>query len=353
VIERERRGDYLGKTVQVIPHVTDAIQEWIERVAHIPVDGTKKTPDICLIELGGTVGDIESMVFLEALRQFQYRVGRDNFCHISVSLVPVVGGSSEQKSKPTQHCVRELRAAGLPPDMLFCRSSLALERSVIRKISSFCMVPSTHVISIYDVSNIMRVPLVLSEQRVPSHILNHLRINTMPPDDLPEWRKMADVIDQSTNVVKIALVGKYTGMGDAYLSVTKSLFYAANACARKLEIVWIESEHLEDRTRVKKPESFIEAWTSLKSSHGVLVPGGFGDRGVEGMILAVHYARMQKVPFLGICLGMQVAVIEYARAVLKLEGANSAEFDAQATDLLIISMPEVDANKMVSKSQSK
>lgn len=195
VIAKERRGDYLGKTVQVVPHITDAIQDWIERVAAIPVDGTKHIPDVCLIELGGTVGDIESMVYLEALRQLQYRVGGDNFCLVHVSLVPSVGVSGEQKSKPTQHGVRELRAAGLNPDLIACRSAKALERPSVEKISHYSMISSDNVISVYDVSNIYRVPLILLEQRVPSLILSRLRINKMPPKDIPKWRSLATRLD--------------------------------------------------------------------------------------------------------------------------------------------------------------
>ncbi len=344
VISRERRGDYLGKTVQVIPHITDAILEWIERVAAVPVDGTSRVPDVCMIELGGTVGDIESMVFLEALRQLEYRVGSDNFCHVHVSLAPVAGG--EQKSKPTQHAVRELRLAGLPPDLIFCRSEEPLDKSVRKKISLFCMVPPTHVISVHDVSNIMHVPVLLLEQKVPGLILQSLRRNTMPVDDIPEWRALANRIDEAKDTVKIAMVGKYTGFTDAYLSVTKSLYYAAIHCDRKIEIVWVESEHLEEKMKNTKPAAFAEAWEKVRGSDGILIPGGFGNRGVEGMILAVHYARNKKVPFLGICLGMQVAVIEYCRSVLGLEGANSEEFDKEAQDKVIMYMPEINPKEV-------
>lgn len=346
VIDRERRGDYLGKTVQVIPHITDAVQDWIERVAALPVDGSNRAPDVCIIELGGTVGDIESSMFLEALRQFKFRVGSDNFCHVHVSLVPTVGSDAEQKSKPTQHSVRELRAAGLPPDLLFCRSKAPLDRSVVKKISLFCMVPPTHVISVHDVTNIMFVPLELNRQSVTNIVLSQLRLNRMGPDDLPEWRALATRVDSSHQSVRIAMVGKYTNMSDAYLSVTKSLFYAGIHSDHKVEIVWIESDALEHRTRIAKPELFADAWRRLRSCHGVLVPGGFGDRGVEGMILAAHYARTKRVPYFGICLGMQVAVIEFCRAELGLTQATSAEFDPATPQPVIVFMPEITKGKM-------
>ena len=339
VMSRERRGDYLGKTVQVIPHITDAVQEWIERVAYIPVDGTSRTPDVCIIELGGTVGDIESSMFLEALRQFEYRVGSDNFCHIHVSLAPSMG--EEQKSKPTQHAVRELRAAGLAPDLIFCRSIEPLDRGVVKKISLFCMVPASNVISVHNVSNIMHVPTLLLEQNVPGLILSQLRINKMPVEDIPQWRQLAFRLDNAKSTVKIALVGKYTSMSDAYLSVTKSLFYAGIHCDQRLEIVWVESQDLEPATQLARAEAYNDAWGKLRSCHGVLIPGGFGDRGIEGMILAVKYVRENKVPFLGICLGMQVAVIEYSRNVVGITDATSAEFDAKAAHPVIMYMPEI------------
>lgn len=344
VITRERRGDYLGKTVQVIPHITDAIIEWIERVAAIPVDGTDRQPDVCIIELGGTVGDIESMVFLEALRQLEYRVGTDNFCHVHVSLAPEAGG--EQKSKPTQHAVRELRAVGLPPHIIFCRSERPLDRNVMKKISQFCMVPPSHVISVHNVSNIMFVPLLLLEQHVPTLIFGQLKRTTMPVDDIPEWRNLAMSIDRAAETVRIAMVGKYTEFTDAYLSVNKSLYYAASHANRRLEIVWVDSVNLEQKMQATRPEVFEAEWKKLAAADGILVPGGFGNRGVEGMVLAAHYARKKKIPYLGICLGMQVAVIEYCRGELGLVTANSEEFDRDGTDNVIMYMPEIDPNTM-------
>ena len=341
---QERRGDYLGKTVQVIPHITDAIQDWIERVAKIPVDprNPDKEPDVCMIEFGGTVGDIESMVFLEALRQLRYRCGEDNVCHVHVSLVPVVGSVGEPKSKPTQHGVKELRAVGLSPDLIICRSTQALTRPVISKISSFCMVPSSHVISVHDVSNIYRVPVLLLEQRVAGLVLNALRINRMPPDSLPQWQAVGDKVENpSKGSVRIAIVGKYTGLADSYLSVTKSLHHAGIALDMSVDIEWIDSSHLEPETREKDQAAYDAAWAALKGVAGVLVPGGFGDRGVLGKVLAIQYAREQKVPFFGICLGFQIAVIEYARHVLGLVGATSGEFDAEAEHPVVVYMPEI------------
>lgn len=346
VISRERKGDYLGKTVQVVPHVTDAIQQWIEHVATIPVTKDGKLPDVCMIELGGTVGDIESMIFLEALRQFKFRVGSDNFCHVHVSLVPVVGAVGEPKSKPTQHGVKALRAAGLSPDIITCRSTNDLPRAVIAKISLFCMVPATHVISLPDVSNLYKVPLALSDQRVDSLILNVLRINKMPADSLPEWEQLSDKVENCDQTIRIGVVGKYTGLSDSYLSVIKSLSHASIACNLKLKIVWINSVHLEDFHAKKKPEESKQAWEDVKSVDGILIPGGFGNRGVNGKVAAVQYARENKVPYLGICLGMQVAVIEYARNVLKLEEANSEEFDKMADDKVIVYMPEISQTQM-------
>ena len=348
VINRERKGDYLGKTVQVVPHITDAIQEWIHRVAHIPADGSSRAPDVCLIELGGTVGDIESMVFLEALRQYRYRVGGDNFAHIHVSLVPVVGAVGEPKSKPTQHGVRELRAAGLQPDVIICRSTQPLDRSVISKISQFCMVPPSHVISVHDVSNIYKVPLLLHEQRVASLVLNCLRLHRMPPDDshLALWRGIAEDGDARAQTIRVGIVGKYTGLSDSYLSVTKALDHAGMACHVKVQVVWVDSSELEEGRRAVKAERYAAAWEALHSLQGILIPGGFGNRGVEGKLAAIRLAREKGIPFLGICLGMQVAVIEYAKSVCGVAEATSAEFDSQAEHPVIVYMPEIDREHM-------
>jgi CTP synthase len=348
VLDRERRGDYLGKTVQVVPHITDECQNWIERVAQLPVDKSGRVPDICMIELGGTVGDIESEVYLESLRQFKYRFGADNFCHVNVSLAPTTGDGSEQKSKPTQHAVKCLLSHAIPPDLIFCRSTEPLDRSVAKKISSFCMVPPSHVISVHNCSNVMHVPQLLLDQNVPALILQHLRINRSAVEAIPQWSALAHRVDNvdKTRVVKIGLVGKYTSMHDAYLSVTKSLFYASIHCDRRVEIVWIEAADLEQATKDNDNDKFIKAWADLKSCHGILVPGGFGDRGVEGMILAVHYARERKVPFLGICLGFQVAVIEFCRSQLQIKTATSGEFDQNSPTPVIVHMNEISKEVM-------
>ncbi|CAL5346611.1 unnamed protein product [Camellia sinensis] len=341
VIDKERRGDYLGKTVQVVPHITDAIQEWIERVAMIPVDGKEGPADVCVIELGGTIGDIESMPFIEALGQFSYRVGADNFCLIHVSLVPVLSVVGEQKTKPTQHSVRGLRSLGLTPNILACRSTKELEENVKAKLCQFCHVSAENIISLYDVSNIWHVPLLLKDQKAHEAILKALNlIGVANEPALVEWKSRAELSDMLHEPVRIAMVGKYTGLSDSYLSVLKALLHASVACHMKLFIEWIPSSDLEDATAKENPESYKAAWNLLKGADGVLVPGGFGDRGVQGKIIAAKYARENKIPFLGICLGMQIAVIEFTRSVLGLQDANSTEFDPNTSNPCVIFMPE-------------
>ncbi|XP_060197488.1 uncharacterized protein LOC132626588 isoform X2 [Lycium barbarum] len=339
VINKERRGDYLGKTVQVVPHITDAIQEWIERVAVIPVDGKDGPPDVCVIELGGTIGDIESMPFIEALGQFSYRVGAGNFCLIHVSLVPVLSVVGEQKTKPTQHSVRGLRSLGLTPNILACRSTMELDENVMEKISRFCHVPVDSIITLYDVSNIWRVPLLLRKaHEAILKVLNLIGVAREPA--LGEWTSRAELCDKLHEPVRVAMVGKYTGLSDAYLSVLKALVHACVACHRKLCIDWIAASDLEDETSRENPENYRSAWKLLKGANAILVPGGFGDRGVEGKILAARYARENRIPFLGICLGMQIAVIEFARSLLGLLDANSTEFDPNTQNPCVIFMPE-------------
>ena len=335
VIEAERRGDYLGKTVQVIPHVTDAVQEWIEDVAHQPADGSGEIPDACIIELGGTVGDIESSPYIEALRQFQFRVGRENVTFVHVSLVPVMGPVGEQKTKPTQHTVKELRGLGITPDILVCRSSSPLADETREKLAAFCHVSPKAVMSTHDVPNIYHVPLMLQDQG----LCDILGVDCHSTTLLADWKVMAHHLDTLTEEVHIAMVGKYTNLSDAYLSVIKSLQHAAMAVDRKLVIDWIEASHLESDW--DNEEEKISAWSLLEKANGVLVPGGFGDRGVEGKILAAHYARTNNTPYLGICLGLQVATIEFCRNVLGLEGANSTEFDENAPTAAVVFMPEI------------
>ncbi|CAI5511864.1 unnamed protein product [Closterium sp. Naga37s-1] len=330
---------------QVVPHITTAIQDWIERVAQVPVDGSGESADVCVIELGGTIGDIESMPFVEALRQFQFRVGQENLCLVHVSLVPVLGVVGEQKTKPTQHSVRELRALGLMPNLLACRSAEPLEPSTREKLSQFCHVPVQNVLNLHDVKNIWHIPLLLLEQGAHLSILKQFQIEPSEPQ-LQEWAHRAKSWDELTETVSIAMVGKYTGLSDSYLSVLKALQHAAMASGRKLIIEWVASSDLENAAKQESPDLYNEAWAALKRADGVLVPGGFGDRGVEGKILAANYARTNRVPYLGICLGMQIAVIEYARNVLGHAKASSTEFDPASPHPCIVFMPEVSKTHM-------
>ncbi|KAK8555620.1 hypothetical protein V6N13_046147 [Hibiscus sabdariffa] len=341
VLDKERKGDYLGKTVQVVPHITDAIKDWIESVSLIPVDGKEGPADVCVIELGGTVGDIESMPFIEALRQLSFSVGPDNFCLIHVSLIPVLGVVGEQKTKPTQHSVRELRALGLTPHLLACRSAQPLLDNSKVKLSQFCHVEAANILNIHDVPNIWHIPLLLRNQNAHLSILKQLNLLSIAaPPDLEAWTRRAETFDNLTDSVRIAMVGKYVGLTDSYLSVVKALLHASIACSLKPTIDWIAASDLEDDTAQSAPEAHAAAWKSLRNAECVLVPGGFGDRGVCGMILAAKYARENNVPYLGICLGMQISVIEYARSVLGLEKANSHEFDEDTPDPVVIFMPE-------------
>jgi len=347
VIERERRGDYLGKTVQVIPHITNEIQEWIERVANISSDGSGEIPDACVIELGGTVGDIESAPFVEALRQFQFRVGEDNICFVHVSLVPVMGPVGEQKTKPTQHTVKELRGLGIIPDILVCRSEHPLNIETREKLAAFCHVSPEAVVSAHDVSNIYRIPILLEEQGVSKVLAKEIGFKL--PDSRPlleDWIKMADTVDNLDEIIKIAMVGKYTGLSDSYLSVIKALQHSSYEVNRKLEINWIESESLDDKKMAENPEKYSEAWDVLKNADGILVPGGFGIRGIEGKIKAAEYARINKIPYLGVCLGLQIATIEFCRNVLGMENANSTEFDENTPQPAVVFMPEISKTHM-------
>ncbi|KAM7252299.1 hypothetical protein ACFE04_024182 [Oxalis oulophora] len=327
VLDKERKGDYLGKTVQVVPHITNAIQEWIERVAIVPVDGEE--------------GDIESMPFIEALGQFSYRVGPGNFCLVHVSLVPVLNVVGEQKTKPTQHSVRGLRGLGLTPNILACRSTKVLDENVKAKLAQFCHVPEENIVTLFDVPNIWHIPLLLRDQNAHEAILKGLNLlGVARKPDLTDWINKTKIYETMPETVKIAMVGKYTGLSDSYLSVLKALLHASVACRRKLSVEWVAAGDLEDVTAKETPDVHKAAWDLLKGADGILVPGGFGDRGVQGKLLAAKYARENKVPFLGICLGMQIAVIEFAQSVLGLQDANSTEFDAKSPHPCVIFMPE-------------
>ena len=309
VIQKERRGDYLGDTVQVIPHITNEIKERIRRVGEQDVD-------VVITEVGGTVGDIESLPFLEAIRQYGNDVGRDNVIFIHVTLVPYIATSEELKTKPTQHSVAELRSKGIHPDVIIVRSDREIDEEVRRKISLFCDVEPRAVISAPDSRDIYEVPLILHEGGLDSVICDRLNLVTGPPG-LDGWRAMVDKSFAATDQVTIGIVGKYVGLPDAYLSVAEALRHGASSHGLKLDLRWVPSDELTG----------LLADSYLEDLDGIVVPGGFGYRGVEGKIQAIRYARENKVPFLGLCLGLQCAVIEFSRAVLGLSEANSTEFD--------------------------
>ncbi|KAH9058280.1 CTP synthase [Lactarius vividus] len=355
VIERERRGDYLGRTVQIVPHVTNAIQDWIERVSKIPVDETGEEPDVCIVELGGTVGDIESAPFVEAMRQFQFRVGHENFALIHVSLVPDMHG--EQKTKPTQTTVHALRGLGLLPDLIACRLIVPqpLAKATKEKISMFCHVASEQVIGVHDVVSVYHVPLLLQAQGIVDFLQRRLNLADVSRTEKMlqrgtslehRWKTITTDQERLFDRVSIALVGKYTDLKDSYMSVIKALEHSAFRCHRKLILHWVESSDLEPENQDADPKRYHDAWRTIVGAGGILVPGGFGDRGTEGMILAIKWAREQKVPFLGICLGFQLAVVEWARNVMNLPGAKSSEFVADPKDPVVIFMPEISRTHM-------
>ncbi|ODO12095.1 CTP synthase [Cryptococcus amylolentus CBS 6273] len=353
VIDRERKGDYLGKTVQIVPHLTNAIQDWVERVSKVPVDETGDEPDVCIIELGGTVGDIESMPFVEAMRQFQFRVGHENFALIYVSLIPVVGG--EQKTKPTQAGVRDLRGLGLLPDLIACRCTEPLLTATMEKVSMFCHVSPRQVLGVHNVSSTYHVPLLLQDQGMLKYFWERLALSTVEiPTALKakgeeiasRWESLTSGVDKTFESVEIVLVGKYTTLEDSYMSVVKSLEHAAMRCGRHLELLWVDSSDLEPAAQSENPVKFHNAWKAVCSAKGIIVPGGFGLRGTEGMIAAAKWAREQNVPYLGICLGFQVAVIEWARNVCGLKDANSSELVPDGPHSVICFMPEISKTHM-------
>ncbi|GAU40627.1 hypothetical protein TSUD_190040 [Trifolium subterraneum] len=285
--------------------------------------------------------DIESMPFIQALGHFSYRVGANNFCLVHVSLVPVLNVVGEQKTKPTQHSVRGLRSQGLSPQILACRSTMVLDENAKAKLSQFCLLPGENIITLYDVPNIWHIPLLLRDQKAHEAIFKVLNLQGMTQEpDLDEWTCRAEACDLLHEPVRIALVGKYTCLSDSYLSVLKALIHASVSCQKKLTVDWISATNLEDATAKESPDAYKAAWKLLKGADGVLIPGGFGDRGVQGKIIAAKYARVNRIPYLGICLGMQVAVIEFARSVLGLKDANSTEFEPNTKSPCVIFMPE-------------
>ena len=306
VLRRERKGEYLGATVQVIPHITDEIKRRI----YLSAEGM----DVVLIEVGGTVGDIESLPFLEAIRQMRFELGADRSLFIHLTLVPYIRSAGEIKTKPTQHSVKELRSIGIQPDILICRSEQAIPVSDRRKIALFTNVEEKAVISAVDADSIYRIPLLLHEQGLDDIVVSKLRLD-VPPADLTEWKAVIEALTHPVNEVTIAIVGKYVDHSDAYKSLNEALIHAGIRTRTKVNINYVDSEIIED-----------EGVARLKDIDAILVPGGFGERGVEGKIASVRYARENKIPYLGICLGMQVAVIEFARDVAGLEGAHSSEF---------------------------
>ena len=323
VISKERRGEYLGGTVQVIPHITNAIKDKVYRAAK------ERDVDVVITEIGGTVGDIESQPFLEAIRQVRSEVGGDNVCFIHVTLVPYLGKAGELKTKPTQHSVKELRTIGIQPDIIVCRSEKELSEDIKNKIGLFCNIDGRSVIQNLDADHLYEVPLMLHDEGLDNLVCEKLHLGCKDIDN-SEWIDMVQRIKNLKDEVTIALVGKYVELHDAYISVVEALSHGGLANNTNVNIKWVNSEELESQ----------DVNEVLKGVQGILVPGGFGDRGVEGKIDAIRWARENKVPFLGICLGMQCAVIEFARNVLGLEGAHSSELNPETKYPVIDIMPE-------------
>jgi CTP synthase len=332
VIRRERRGDYLGGTVQVVPHITDEIKQRIALIAE------SADVDFVITEIGGTVGDIESLPFLEAIRQFPVDVGRRRCMFIHLTLVPYIGHAGELKTKPTQHSVNELRRIGIAPDMLMCRSEGLLSAEIRKKIALFASLPVEAIVSACDVENIYKVPLTFREQGVDDFILEHFGAQA-PEPDLAKWRQSIDLAAEAKRTARIALVGKYVQLEDAYLSVSEALRHAAALQGSAVHIDWVDSERLEDGAS-GSDEDRQTARGLLEGADGILIPGGFGGRGIEGKIEAARIARERHIPYLGICLGMQIAVAEFARHVAGMDGANSTEFDIETPYPVIDLLPE-------------
>jgi CTP synthase len=324
VIRRERRGDYLGGTVQVVPHITDEIKQRVKLLAET------QDVDVVITEIGGTVGDIESLPFLEAIRQFNVEVGRRNCMFIHLTLVPYIAHAGELKTKPTQHSVNELRRIGIQPDMLLCRSESELDTDMRRKIALFASLPVEAVISAKDVDNIYKVPLWFEQEGVDDLVCEHFGFD-VPAPDLSEWAEISRRASEASHCVKVALVGKYVALQDAYLSVSEALRHAGFHHDCRIEIDWVDSESLV---------SEAAAWEQLGGADAILIPGGFGGRGIEGKIRAAKVAREGAIPFLGVCLGMQIAVMEFARHLVGMDGANSTEFDPETPHPVIDLLPE-------------
>ena len=323
IIEKERRGVYLGGTVQVIPHVTNEIK------SRVLLAGESSDADVVITEIGGTTGDIESLPFLEAIRQIRSDLGRENVCYIHCTLLPYIKAAGEMKTKPTQQSVKELRGLGIQPDIIVVRNELALTDELRAKISLFCDIPKQNVIESRDVSNLYQLPLNLKAQKIDDIVLKHFNL-TAKEADMEEWTSLVERVDNLKDEVRIALVGKYVELHDAYISVVESLKHAGYKHNSKVKIDWIQSEDITE-------ENVHEY---LKEADGILVPGGFGDRGVEGKITAIKYARENKVPFFGICLGMQLAAVEFARNVCGLTGAHSSELDPNTPYPIINLLPD-------------
>ncbi|THH01177.1 hypothetical protein EW026_g1468 [Hermanssonia centrifuga] len=351
VIEKERRGDYLGKTVQIVPHVTNAIQDWIERVSKIPADNTGEEPDVCIVELGGTVGDIESAPFVEAMRQFQFRVGYENFALIHVSLVPDMHG--EQKTKPTQTTVHALRGLGLLPDLIACRLIVQkpLEPATKEKISMFCHVSAEQVIGVHDVSSVYHVPLLLQSQGIVQYLHKRLNLGSIELTkemkerglDLEKrWRDLTGRQERLYDDVSIVLVGKYTDLQDSYMSVSKALEHSAFRCQRKLTLKWVNSSDLEPETQVTNPAKYHDAWRAVVSAGGILVPGGFGTRGTEARRHRVGEARLRLYRQVPVRISRKSHNTDWRWTT----EATSTEFDGDTKQPLIIFMPEISKTHM-------
>lgn len=320
VIEKERKGEYLGATVQMVPHVTNEIKNKVYEA------GVSSKADIVITEIGGTVGDIESQTFIESLRQIQYELGRENTFFVHTTLIPYIYGSGELKTKPTQNSVRDLRNMGITPNAIVCRTPIELNENIVKKLSLFCSVPEENIINAVDVKNIYQIPINFYNQKIDEIILKQFKLEVRKAD-IKYWFDLVNCVDNLKDEVEIALVGKYVELHDAYLSVAESLRHAGYKYNVKVNINWIDSESLE--------KSDVNLSDVFKNSKGIIVPGGFGSRGIEGKINAIKYARENNVPFLGICLGMQLAVIEFARNVCNIKDASSTEFNQLCKEPII------------------